>query len=78
MVRKWGNSAGIRIPAAMMRAAKLEIDSEVEAHVEEGALIVKTVKKRGKHTLKELLDGITAENAHDPIETSPPVGKEFW
>lgn len=30
VVKKWGNSASIRIPSNVLKAAKLEIDDEVD------------------------------------------------
>jgi len=77
VVRKWGNSAGLRIPMNIMRAAKLELDQEVEARVEDGALVVKPVSSQRKYVLKDLLDRITPENRHELVETAP-VGKEVW
>lgn len=77
VVRKWGNSAGLRIPMNIMRAAKFEVDQEVDAHVEDGKLIVQPATGR-KQTLKEILDRITPENRHDRVDTGAPVGKEVW
>lgn len=35
-VKKWGNSASVRIPSAIMAAAKLKIDSKVDIREEGG------------------------------------------
>lgn len=61
----------------IMRAAKLELDQEVDARVEDGVLIVKPARDR-KAELKSLLSQITPENCHEAVETGAPVGNEIW
>ena len=39
-VKKWGNSASVRIPASIMAAAALQIDQEVDVREEEGRIII--------------------------------------
>jgi antitoxin MazE len=39
-VKKWGNSASVRIPAAMMAAARLRIDDPVRVREQDGAIII--------------------------------------
>jgi antitoxin MazE len=34
VVKKWGNSASVRIPAAVMQAAHLELDETVDVREE--------------------------------------------
>ena len=35
-VKKWGNSAAVRIPASVMRAARLNLGEEVDVREEAG------------------------------------------
>ena len=77
VVKKWGNSAGLRIPMEMMSAAHLKINQEVEAYMEGEDLVLTPVRKEG-YTLKELLDAITPENLHEPVETGAILGAEVW
>ena len=37
VVKKWGNSASVRIPAAVMQAAHLDLDEAVDVCEESGA-----------------------------------------
>ena len=76
-IRKWGNSASIRIPGAMMSAARLQVDQQVEIREETGRLVVEPIRP-AKFDLATLVAGITDENRHDLIETGPPVGNEVW
>lgn len=77
MVKKWGNSASVRIPASIMQAAHLEIDQEVDIREEDGVLIVAPVR-RVLYDLDALIAGITDDNKHELISFGDPAGKEIW
>jgi antitoxin MazE len=74
-VRKWGNSAAVRMPATVMAEAKLEIDQPVEVRVEDGRVVIEPVTP-AEPTLDDLLAGVTAENLHGEEDFGPPVGRE--
>jgi antitoxin MazE len=76
-VRRWGNSAAVRIPAATLDAAGLKPDDPIDVREENGRIVIEAV--RAKHfSLDELLAGITPENLHEEIDFGPPQGKEVW
>jgi antitoxin MazE len=75
VVKKWGNSASVRIPAAVLQAAKLRLDDSVDVREESGRIVIKPVSRK-EYTLSELLKGITPENSHDEVDFGRPVGKE--
>jgi len=77
VVKKWGNSASVRIPAAVLQAAKLRLDDSVDVREEAGRIVIEPVPRR-EYTLAELLKGITRENLHEEVEFGRPVGKEAW
>lgn len=75
IVKKWGNSAAVRIPAAIMDMAKLRLDTVVEVREENGTIIIEQV--RDEHCdLEQLIGAITAENLHGEIDCGVPVGRE--
>ena len=74
-VKKWGNSAAIRIPSAIMAAAELSVGQEVEVREEGGRLIIEPVLKP-VYTLDELLAGMKPETFHEIVDFGPPVGNE--
>lgn len=74
-VKKWGNSAAIRIPAAIMAAAALNVGQEVEVREEGGRLIIEPITKP-VYTLDELLAGMKPETFHEIVDFGPPVGNE--
>jgi antitoxin MazE len=75
-VRKWGNSASLRIPVALMKAADIAIDDQVEVREEEGRLIIQAVRP-DRYDLDELLAGVTPDNLHEEADFGKPVGKEI-
>jgi antitoxin MazE len=76
-VKKWGNSAAIRIPAAVMEATQLSLDQIVEVREEEGRIIIEPIRQKA-YDLRELLKGITPKNQHQAADFGPAVGKEVW
>ncbi|MGO9603211.1 MAG: AbrB/MazE/SpoVT family DNA-binding domain-containing protein [Candidatus Binataceae bacterium] len=77
VVKKWGNSASVRIPAAVMEAARLDLDDPVDVREESGRIIIEP-ERRKEYDLDELVTAITPENLHDEIDVGRPVGKEVW
>lgn len=80
VLRRWGNSIGLRIPAGLMAELKLSENSTVELKVEDGKLIVapKRQKRKWKYSLDELLAGVTEENVHPETDWGTPKGDEIW
>lgn len=76
-IKKWGNSAAIRIPAAILEATRLRLDESVEIREEEGRIIIEPAGKK-TYDIDELVAKITPENRHELIDFGPPVGKEIW
>jgi len=77
IVKKWGNSAAVRIPAAIMAAAHVDLDQSVEVREEQGRIVIEPIRHK-QFKLDELLSGISRKNLHEPIDTGVPVGKEVW
>ena len=75
VVRKWGNSASVRIPAAVMEAAQLELDDPVDVREEAGRVVIEPLRHR-EYKLRELLKAIPRANLHGEIDFADPVGKE--
>lgn len=76
-VKKWGNSASVRIPASVMAAASLRIDQEVDVREDDGRVVIEPVTPV-RYDLDELLAQMRPETFHDEVDWGPPVGKEIW
>lgn len=75
MVRKWGNSASVRIPAAVLKAVHLDLDEAVDVREESGRIVIESVGRK-EYDLTELVKEITRENLHAEVDFGGPVGKE--
>ena len=74
-VKKWGNSASVRIPAAVMEAAHLKLDDAVDVREEDGRIVIEPVRLK-TYELGPLLAAITPDNLHGKIDFDPPLGNE--
>lgn len=75
LVKKWGNSPAIRLPAAVMEAAHLTLEQAVEVRAENGRIIIEPAAPT--YRLDDLLAGITAENRHAEQDFGMPQGQEL-
>jgi antitoxin MazE len=75
VIKKWGNSLGIRIPNLIVREFSLKDGSLVEIRDMGNEIIIKPKKK---DKLSEMLDAVNEQNIHEEIETNGPIGKEIW
>jgi antitoxin MazE len=75
IVKKWGNSLGIRIPNLIARELSLKDGSFVDIK-DTGKEII--IKPKGKNKLSEMLGKINEKNIHGEVETNGPVGNEIW
>lgn len=77
LVRKWGNSAAVRIPANVLSEAGLALDQPVDVREENGRIVIEAARQRRFH-VGELLKRVRRDNLHDAIDWGPPVGREGW
>lgn len=76
-VKKWGNSPAVRIPSAVMAAAGLTIDAQVDVREENGRVIVEPIRAGEDVDLATLLAAIERGNLHDEVDFGAPAGKEL-
>ncbi len=75
IVKRWGNSAAVRIPVGVMAAARLSLDDEVEVREESGRIVIEQIRPQAQD-LAQLLAGITPENLHAEVDFGAAVGRE--
>jgi antitoxin MazE len=76
-IKKWGNSAAVRIPASVMQAIHLDVDEVVDVREQAGRIVIEPVRQK-TYDLGKLLKGITSKNRHEGIDFGPAIGKEVW
>ena len=77
VVKKWGNSAAVRIPASVLEAAHVRLDQPVDVREEGGRIVIEPIQPT-HYDLDTLIAAITDENRHDPVDMGKPVGNEVW
>ena len=76
-VKKWGNSASVRIPSAIMDEAHLHLDDPVDVRVEGDKIVIELIRDPA-YDLAQLVDRITSENLHGEADFGPALGKEVF
>jgi len=77
IVKKWGNSASVRIPAAVMESASLHLDDPVDVREENGRIVIEPIRP-SEYDLAQLLADITPDNLHTEVSFGLAVGKEAF
>ena len=76
-LQKWGNSDGIRIPNAILKALKLKTNDKVEIIQEDDRIII-TKSKNNKISLEERFKQYHGKNLAKEFEWDEPKGNEIW
>jgi antitoxin MazE len=77
VVKKWGNSAAVRIPSSVMAAAALDVDQDVDVREEGGCVIIEPIKD-DPFELDRLLERMRPETFPEEADFGPPRGREAW
>lgn len=76
VIRKWGNSLGVRLPVAIAREAKLHANQRVRISVENGRIII-TPLIEGHLTLEQRLASFDpARHGGEAMQTAENRGAE--
>lgn len=76
-VKKWGNSASVRIPASVMAAASITLDQPVDVREEDGRIVIEPIRTPAPD-LDALLSRMTPDTFPDDVAFGAPVGEEVW
>lgn len=76
-VKQWGNNLGVRLPAAVARAARLQADQRVRVSVEDGHIVIRPADESSL-TLEQRLARFDPEQHGGEVMVSEPVGAERW
>jgi antitoxin MazE len=76
-IKQWGNNLGVRLPAAVARAAHLHVDQRVRISVEDGTIVIRPVGE-GVSTLEQRLARFDPVRHGGEIMESQALGAEKW
>lgn len=77
VIKHWGNSLGVRLPAAVAREAHLNADQQVRITVEEGRVVI-TPLPEDAPSLEQRLARFDPERHGGEAMVSGNVGAERW
>lgn len=69
-IKRWGNSAAVRIPSKFLHEAKLEVHSRISMKVEDNKIVIEALQERSARGLAlpfteaQLLTGLNPHAAH--------------
>jgi antitoxin MazE len=76
-IKHWGNSLGVRLPAAVARAAGLRADQRVRVSVEGERVVIERVQETPL-TLEQRLARFNPDRHRGEALVSERVGAERW
>lgn len=76
-IKQWGNSLGVRLPAAVARQAHLRVDQRVRVSVEGGHVVITPVTG-APLTLEQRLARFDPVRHGGEVMTSKAIGAEQW
>ena len=77
-IKHWGNSLGVRIPAAVAREAHLHADQRVRISVEEGRVVITPLGDTLPTLEQRLARFDPARHGGEVMVADVPVGAERW
>lgn len=76
MVRKWGNSLGVRLSRSAAQEAHVSEGSTVDVRVKNGEIRVRP-RRKAKYHLQDMIAAIHPGNIHDALDADRPKGREL-
>ena len=74
VIKKWGNSLGVRIPKIIANDLNLKDGAAVDIKDLNGQIIISPKQ----YNLQDMLKHIDASNIHNEIDSGKSVGNESW
>ena len=77
-IKTWGNNLGVRLPAAIARAAHLHVNQRVKLSVVDGQVIITPVINEPLTLEERLANFDPARHGGEVMATSQRLGSEQW
>ncbi|MDR1417838.1 MAG: AbrB/MazE/SpoVT family DNA-binding domain-containing protein [Endomicrobium sp.] len=75
VVKKWGNSLGVRIPNAIVKEMSFKDGSLVEIKSSHNEIII---RRKQKIKLSDFIKNINKKNIHVETNSGVAIGNEIW
>lgn len=77
-IKQWGNSLGVRLPAAIAREARLRVDQRVRISVEAGLVVITPMVDEPLTLAQRLALFDPVRHGGETMPTSEALGAERW
>lgn len=77
-IKNWGNNLGVRLPAAIARAAQLRVDQRVRITVEDGRVIIAPVDEESLNLDQRLALYDPERHGGEAMSADERLGAERW
>ena len=77
-IKRWGNNLGVRLPAAVARAAKLQVDQRVRISVEGEKVVIEAMSAAAPTLEQRLAAFDPARHGGEAMTTTGTLGAERW
>lgn len=77
-IKHWGNSLGVRLPAAVARAARLRVDEKVRLTVADGCVIITPLRDQQPSLEERLASFDPARHGGEALPVDDLAGAERW
>ena len=74
VIKKWGNSLGLRIPSFLAKNLSLKEGTCVEIEDGGNKIIIRSKEQK----LQTMLEKINNKNLHNEVQVDASIGKEVW
>lgn len=77
-IKQWGNSLGVRLPAAVARAAHLHVDQRVRISVEGTQVVIKPIETTCLTLEQRVAAYDVKKHGGEQMSTTETLGAERW
>lgn len=77
-IKHWGNSLGVRLPAAVARAARLQADEKVRLTVKDGTVIITPLREQTLSLAQRLERFDPSRHGGEAMAVESLEGAEQW
>lgn len=77
-IKKWGNSLGVRLPAAVAREARLHVDQSVRLSVDGDQVLITPVENSRPSLEQRLSTYDPKRHGSEQLSTRQRLGAEAW
>jgi len=79
-IKRWGNSAAVRLSSKILAQAKLDVSSPISIDVKAGKIVIEAAEKAPRRvnlpfSEADLLKGLDAHGAHADELAEPPASE---